>query len=309
MRPQRPSQIGHNRRTVTARLLCLVLFSLVVGAACSSGAAAQPAATLLVGSSELIPGPNRLYFGLLDGANRPVPDAEAQVRLYRLAGTTGTFVSQVSAYFVRPGHEHEGEHGHDHAGVTELNGAYAAPVEFDAAGDWGLEVLARRPAEREPQVLRTNLTVLERGVAPAPGEPAPRSRNPTLSEVPDVRQLSTADPPPDMYRVRIADAIAAGRPLVVTFATPALCVSRFCGPVLEEAETLQRRYAQQADFVHIEIYKDPSTRELADAVTEWRLRSEPWLFLVDSRGLIHARFEGPFAAWEVEPLLDAMLQG
>lgn len=294
---------------MTARRLCLVLLSLVVGGACSSGAAAQPAATLLVGSSELIPGPNRLYFGLLDGANRAVTDAEVLVRLYRIAGTTGTLVSQAAAHYVRPGREHEGEHGHDHAGVTELNGAYATAVEFDAAGDWGLEVLAQRPSEREPRALRTNLTVLERGTVPAPGEPAPRSRNPTLADVTDVRQITTADPPPDMYRVRIADAIAAGRPLLVTFATPALCVSRFCGPVLEEAETLQRRYGQQADFVHIEIYKDPSTRELADAVTEWRLQSEPWLFLVDRRGLIYARFEGPYVAWEVEPLLDAMLQG
>lgn len=281
----------------------------ILAAACAASPAAQPPATLVVGNSELIRGPNRLYFGLLDGANRPVTDAEALVRLYRLAGETGTLVSQASASFVRPGQEHEGEHGHDHAGAAELNGAYAAVVEFDAPGDWGLEVLARRPGQREPGALRANLRVLEKGTAPAPGEPAPRSRHPTLADVPDVGLLTTADPPPDMYRVRIADAIAAGRPLVVVFATPALCVSRFCGPVLEEAEALRRRYGQRADFVHIEIYKDRSGRELAETVTEWRLESEPWLFLVDRRGLIYARFEGPFAAWEVEPLLEAMLQG
>jgi hypothetical protein len=33
---------------------------------------------------------------------------------------------------------------------------------------------------------------------------------------------------------------------------------------------------------------------------QWRIRSQPWVFVVDRRGLITAKFEGPAAASELE---------
>ena len=40
---------------------------------------------------------------------------------------------------------------------------------------------------------------------------------------------------------------------------------------------------------------------------DWRLQSEPWIFLIDPGGVIQARFEGPAARDEVKSAVDAML--
>jgi hypothetical protein len=43
------------------------------------------------------------------------------------------------------------------------------------------------------------------------------------------------------------------------------------------------------------------------ATLEWRLRSEPWIFVVDSRGIVAAKFEGVAALDEVEAALARVL--
>jgi hypothetical protein len=70
---------------------------------------------------------------------------------------------------------------------------------------------------------------------------------------------------------------------------------------------LAQRYAGRAEFVHIEIYKEPRDRVLADAVTEWQLFTEPWTFIVDRTGVIRDRFEGIATAEELSSSLDLLV--
>ena len=67
---------------------------------------------------------------------------------------------------------------------------------------------------------------------------------------------------------------------------------------MSDLSDLAGRYAGQANFVHVEVYRDPHllnpadpTRELVSAVDEWGLVSEPWTFVVGSDGRISDRFE------------------
>ena len=55
------------------------------------------------------------------------------------------------------------------------------------------------------------------------------------------------------------------------------------------------------DFIHIEIYEgnDPA-KGVNKWVDEWKLRSEPFTFVVDKNGIIRSRFEGAFSAAELE---------
>jgi len=41
----------------------------------------------------------------------------------------------------------------------------------------------------------------------------------------------------------------------------------------------------------------------ADAVTEWKLLSEPYLFVLDRGGVITAKFEGPVSLAELDAAL------
>jgi hypothetical protein len=94
---------------------------------------------------------------------------------------------------------------------------------------------------------------------------------------------------------------------VLAFATPGFCTSLTCAPQLGVVLELAQRYAGRAEFVHIEIYKDPRDRVLADAVTEWQLFTEPWTFIVDRTGVIRDRFEGIATAEELSSSLDLLV--
>jgi hypothetical protein len=63
------------------------------------------------------------------------------------------------------------------------------------------------------------------------------------------------------------------------------------------------------DFVHIEIYTNltdpefaPIPQNLSPTVLAdgWNLPSEPWVFVVDSNGIVQARFEGVISVEELE---------
>jgi hypothetical protein len=63
---------------------------------------------------------------------------------------------------------------------------------------------------------------------------------------------------------------------------------------------MRPRHDDAVQFVHVEVYKDPRNLVLADAVTEWRLPSEPWIFFVDRAGTIQERVDGIATADEID---------
>ena len=61
----------------------------------------------------------------------------------------------------------------------------------------------------------------------------------------------------------------------------------------------------QVNFIHVEVYQDNDPARGANKwMREWRLQSEPWVFLVGADGLIKDRFEG---AVSVDELSAAVL--
>ena len=93
-------------------------------------------------------------------------------------------------------------------------------------------------------------------------------------------------------------------PFVVTFATPAFCSSRTCGPVVDIVDTVRTRLEAQGKglrFIHVEIYKDNDPKKGFNRwVRQWNLPTEPWTFLVGRDGRITAKFEGALSAAELE---------
>ena len=119
---------------------------------------------------------------------------------------------------------------------------------------------------------------------------------------------------PEFYRLSIADALAEGNPLMIVFSTPAFCGTRTCGPQLEIAEALAEVYGGGMNFVHIEIMERPDLVLTGEAepvvravVREWRLATEPWVFLVDADGLVFDRFEGFSPRFELEASVRRLL--
>jgi hypothetical protein len=194
-----------------------------------------------------------------------------------------------------------------HHGETVVRGFYVAQVTFPHPGPWGLEVVASQK-DGTTDIARVTVTVLEAPHTVALGAAAPRSRNLIASDVVDLRQIDTSQPPdPRLHQVRIADAIAQGKPQVLVFATPQFCHSRMCGPVVEIVRRLLPVYGERVVFTHQEIWQDFAAHQLFPTVQEWHLPSEPWIFIVDGGGIVRAKFEGLVTVHEVEAALQALL--
>jgi len=102
---------------------------------------------------------------------------------------------------------------------------------------------------------------------------------------------------------------------VVIFSTPSYCRTATCGPQLEIIKILKTEYAKRVNFVHVELYENPSQLEgdlsnavLANSVIEWALPSEPWTFVMDSDGATSAKFEGFVTRAELDSELLRVLK-
>jgi hypothetical protein len=284
----------------------------IIGAAVVIGAddALQP----LITTSELIVGQNRFAFGLAK-QGKLIEHDDVLVRLFDLEGTEAHLKAETNAPFrpvanPAPGkkvHHHADGSRHVHDDATEVRGIYVTRLTFSRPGNWGVELVARQP-DGLSETARLTIMVRETPTTPAIGSPAPRSRNLIASDVKDLRRIDTSErPDPRLHQTRIADAIATGKPQLIVFATPQFCTSRMCGPVVEIVRTLLPTYGKRVVFTHQEIWQDFATKKVFSTIEEWRLQSEPWIFIVDGQGIIRARFEGLVTARELEMALHNVL--
>jgi hypothetical protein len=270
---------------------------------------------VLITTSELVVRQNRFAFGLLK-ANKLIGGADVTLRVYSIEGSEAQLAAELNAPYQAVEKIKQQRLVHRHADGTEhvdgddssIRGLYVAQVSFTRAGTWGIEILAQQKSGSR-DVARTAVTVLEISHSPAVGSAAPRSRNLIASDVKDLRRIDTSlRPDPRLHQVRIADAIAQGKPQLIVFATPQFCTSRMCGPVVDIVRTLLPVYGKRVAFTHQEIWQDFAEKKVFPTVEEWRLMTEPWIFVVDRQGIIRAKFEGLVTARELEAALQQVLR-
>lgn len=291
-----------------------VLSAIVLFAFCavqSGHALADETLQPLVTTSELLVGQNRFAFGLAKGG-RLVENADVLVRLYDIDGANAHLAAETNAPF-RPVqklaaekkiHRHADGTSHVHDAATSIRGIYVTQFAFSRSGAWGVEIVLRQ-ANGSSETSRLTVLVQQSAATLTVGSAAPRSRNLIAKDVKELRQIDTSErPDARLHQVRIADAIALGKAQLIVFATPQFCTSRMCGPVVDIVRTLLPAYGKQVVFTHQEIWQDFADKKVFPTVEEWRLRSEPWIFVVDGQGIIRAKFEGLVTAMELERALQ-----
>lgn len=261
--------------------LRLPLVALVLAACSATSGSAVVAST----PGTIGVGTQRLLFGLLDADGRPVggPSPEVTVELRR----DGDTIVEAPSEWVWT---IEGERGF-----------HAVVVDLDTAGTW--EVVLH--PEGGPPTPPTSFAVVEDVLVPEVGERAPASETPTHPDRPLGEITTDPDPDPALYEISVADAVTSGRPSVVVFASPAFCQTATCGPVVDAISEIRNRHPDAA-FVHVEVYEDLREGDAlvpVPAVTEWRLPSEPWIFVIAPDGTVAARFEGTASAAEIDAAL------
>jgi hypothetical protein len=108
-----------------------------------------------------------------------------------------------------------------------------------------------------------------------------------------------------MHAISLDAALrSSSRPTVVVFATPLLCQSRMCGPVVDEVLVAATTTTPgKANFVHVKIYPRRDATKPAPAFHRWGFQTEPWTIVIDRRGSIRVRFEGPVVTAQIQAAL------
>ncbi len=253
--------------------------------------------TAVNASTELALGRNRFAIGLIDARSQPVTSGNVKVEYFKLTGNgQAEKRADAAAVFRSVG------------GASK--GVWVAPANFPEVGAWGAQVTLDSGGGGNATVARMNFDVKPKFSAPGYDEPAIRAASPTDRDVNgDTAHICSNTPPCQLHSTSIADALAPGtKPLVLLFATPALCTSATCAPELDAVQQLRSTYAEQANFIHVEIYQFPFEQQrTAKAVDEWHLPSDPWTFIVDKTGIVRDRFEGAAPLEELEPSLKSIL--
>jgi hypothetical protein len=292
-----------------AAALALAACSIAAGCGGSSSAQEEPDAPTLEalwrapgedvavvpGSSDFGTGTVRFTFLVIDGQGRVVTRPTARIWLAR--GLKSRPFAQTTARA-----EPIGVAGSEPGEAKEI---FVAQLELAEPGTYWL--LAEPVGGRRIQAVG-NVVVREQTVAPDVGAQAVASDTPTLENA-TLAQLTTATKPDRaLYRSSIAAALAAKSPFVVVFATPKYCTSRTCGPVVDVVSTVRRRHAGDGvDFIHVEIYRDNDpTKGENRWVREWKLPSEPWVFVVGADGKILDRFEGTVSVRELDAAVSRL---
>ncbi|MGH9048231.1 MAG: hypothetical protein ACRDY4_00710, partial [Acidimicrobiia bacterium] len=188
--------------------------------------------------------------------------------------------------------------------ATETRGVYGAEgLRFDRPGFW--TALVSGTVDGEPFETESSFEINAEPQVPAEGDAAPRTANPSIAtpDVPahviDSRAHNGPIPDPELHQTSVADALAAGRPVMVVVSTPLFCQSRFCGPITDEVQELAAEYGDRVAFVHLEIWQDHEEQIVNEAAAEWvvprggadRDLREPWVFAVGPDGIILERFD------------------
>jgi hypothetical protein len=242
-------------------------------------------------------GGNRYPFGVFTRGNEQVDDAD--VALYfakdeKKGPVIGPLPAQVTSLEVKSAYRAAGED------PDEAKNVYVVPkVDFDRKGPW--VAIAMLKGEEGLEVSRVPSPVVSDNPVPKVGEKAPSIHTPTAADVGgDLPKIDTRVPHDQMHEVDFADVLGK-EPIVLVFATPALCQSRVCGPVVDVAQQVADEYKGKADFIHMEVWNENDlSKGIRPQLQAYHLPTEPWTFLIDRKGVVRDRLEGAYGVEELE---------
>ncbi|MEZ5076096.1 MAG: hypothetical protein R2725_01495 [Solirubrobacterales bacterium] len=248
-------------------------------------------------------GVNRYPFGVFALSGRQVDDADVALYFAKSANSAveGPLPAKVISLETKPAYRAQGSAG-------DVKTAYVVPeVDFDRSGPWLAIAMLKGPAGLEATRLPSPTVGLHPGI-PQVGEKAPVVHTPTPDDVGgDLAKIDTRVPPDQMH-ADFADVVGR-KPVILLFATPALCQSRVCGPVVDIAQQVADEYEGEVEFIHMEIYENNEPPNVRPQLQAYGLETEPWLFAIDENGVVRERIEGAFGVAELEEAVHSVLPG
>src|SRR3954453_18676803 len=254
---------------------------------------------LAPGAGVLTKGATRMPFLVLDKNGKPV--LGASVALYTLrpdgTGLRGPFPATSRTFGLSPAFISQTAQGD----LEATKGFYTADPVLRSTKPANMVALLRL----DGRLVSTGPAPLGAKFSKAPvqaGQQAPRVHTQTLTDVGgNAKSIDTRVPPAtDMLKDDLYDVLGK-KPVVFVVATPQLCQSRVCGPVVDVAEQVKSETKADVAFIHNEVYVDNNPNKgLRPQLGAYRLQTEPWIFVIDKTGKVVQRFEGAVSVDELK---------
>jgi hypothetical protein len=253
--------------------------------------------------AEFRTGKQRFGFALFKADRSQITDASVAVYVAPRGGgpAQGPYLAKYESLAVKPQFQSRQTASDPDAAKS----IYTTEIPFEKAGAYDLLGIAKQ-GNKLVVATPASAGVVVKDAAddpiPAVGTAPPRIHTPTKASAGgDIASIDTRLPPSSMHDVDFADALGK-KPVVLVFATPQLCQSRVCGPVVDVAEQVKAKTENSdVDFIHMEVFNDnridAGIRPQMDA---FHLQTEPWLFTFDRSGKVAARIEGAFSERELD---------
>ena len=251
---------------------------------------------------ELRTGKHRFGFALFTPSREQITDASVAVYTAPAGGgpAQGPYLARYESIAVKPQFQSQQTSSDPDAAKS----IYTVELPFEKPGRYELLGVARQGGKLVPATTPSPGVVVKKesdDPIPAVGTSPPRIHTPTEAEVGgDVASIDTRLPPSSMHDADFADVLGK-KPVVLLFATPQLCQSRVCGPVVDVAEQVKASTGDDVEFIHMEVFRDNRIdKGIRPQMAAFRLQSEPWLFVFDRSGKVAERIEGAFSERELE---------
>ena len=237
-------------------------------------------------------GVNRFSFGVFNVDRSQIDDAE--VAIYASAGANGEALGPFPARIETLATDAPYASQTTASDPLAATVAYVSEIKFDRPGEWRLMAMING----DDGTVVSRLPSVKVGPYPAipdVGERPPRIHTPTADDVSDLAEIDTRTPHDTMHEVDFYDVLGQ-KPTVLLFSTPALCMSRVCGPMVDIEEQVKAELGGEAAFIHQEVFVDNDANKGPRPQLEaFGLETEPWLFVFDDSGRITTRIEGAFS--------------
>jgi hypothetical protein len=255
---------------------------------------------------ELRTGKHRFGFALFTPSREQITDASVAVYAAPAGGgpASGPYLARWESLEVTPQFQSRQTASDPDAAKS----IYTAEIPFDKPGQYDIVGIARIGGKLVAATTPSGGVVVKKesdDPIPAVGTRPPRIHTPTLAEVGgDVASIDTRLPPSSMHDADFADVLGK-KPVVLLFATPQLCQSRVCGPVVDVAEQVKAKTDGDVEFIHMEVFRDNRIDEgIRPQMAAFHLQTEPWLFVFDGSGKVAARIEGAFSERELDQAIS-----
>jgi hypothetical protein len=273
------------------------------------GSGAVPSTLVVAPASQVFDeGDERYPFGVFTAGQEQVDDVEVALYFAKdgKSKVIGPLPAKLETLQTKPAYRSQ-----NGSGPGEAKSVYVVPkVHFPKDGSYlAIAMIKGKDGTLEASRLPSPVVGQYPNV-PKVGERPPKIDTLTAADVGnDLEKIDTRVPPDQMHKVNFAEVLGK-KPIVLVFATPALCQSRVCGPVVDVAQQVADKFEPQADFIHQEVYvENEISKGLRPQLKAFHLPTEPWTYLIGKEGVIKDRLSGAYGVDELEQAMQSILPG